>query len=44
MRNALANQDMDAIWTAHNPNKRTTPRPACSQSDCARAKARKVAS
>lgn len=44
MRDALAHQDMDAIWKSHNPNKHSKPRPACSQTGCAKAKAQKAAS
>ena len=38
MREAIANQDMDAIWEAHRPGRRTKPRPSCRQPDCANAK------
>ena len=38
MRDAKANQDMDAIWKSHGPGRRSRPRPSCSQPDCAKAK------
>lgn len=38
MRNAIENQDMDAIWEAHRPGPRSKPRPSCRQPDCTNAK------
>ncbi|MEV4260454.1 DUF3644 domain-containing protein [Kribbella sp. NPDC049584] len=38
MRDAIARQDMDAIWKSHGPGRRSRPRPQCTQSDCADAK------
>lgn len=35
MREALATQDMDAIWKSHGPGRRSKPRPPCAQPDCA---------
>ena len=35
MRQAKAGHDMDAIWESHRPGHRSTPRPPCSQPDCA---------
>lgn len=42
MREAVAKQDMDAIWKSHGPGRRAKPRPPCSQPDCADAKREKV--
>ena len=42
MRDALAIQDLDAIWNSHGPDHRLKPRPACSQPDCADAKGEKA--
>lgn len=42
MREAIANQDMDAIWNSHRPGRRSKPRPPCSQSDCADSKGQKA--
>jgi hypothetical protein len=42
MREANANQDMDAIWKSHGPGRRSKPRPSCSQPDCAKAKGQKA--
>ena len=42
MREANANQDMDAIWKSHGPGRRAKPRPSCSQPDCAKAKGQKA--
>jgi hypothetical protein len=42
MREATANQDMDAIWKSHGQGRRSKPRPRCSQPDCADAKGRKA--
>lgn len=42
MRRALENQDMNEIWKSHGAGRRSTPRPPCSQPDCADAKARKA--
>lgn len=39
MREAIAKQDMDAIWKSHCPGRRSKPRPPCAQPDCADAKA-----
>jgi hypothetical protein len=44
MREANANQDMDAIWESHGSGRRSKPRPPCSQPECARAKAQQAAS
>lgn len=38
MREAIAKQDMDAIWESHGTGRRSRPRPRCSQPDCAYAK------
>jgi len=35
MREALATQDMDAIWKSHGQGRRSKPRPPCAQPDCA---------
>ena len=42
MREAIANQDMDAIWRSHGPGRRSKPRPRCSQPDCANVKGRRA--
>lgn len=42
MRQANADQDMDAIWKSHGPGRRSKPRPQCSQPDCADAKGQKA--
>lgn len=42
MRDAIARQDMDAIWKSHGPGRRSKPRPPCSQPDCAGAKGQKA--
>lgn len=42
MREAITNQDMDAIWKSHGPGRRSKPRPPCSQPDCADAKGQKA--
>lgn len=36
MRDALASQDMDAIWDSHGRVRRSKPRPACNQPGCVR--------
>lgn len=36
MRNALADQDMDAIWRSHRSGRRSEPLPPCVQPDCAK--------
>lgn len=36
MRDAIKNQDMDAMWDSHGKVKRKRPRPACSEQGCAR--------
>jgi hypothetical protein len=38
MRDAIAKQDMDAIWKSHGSGRRSRPRPQCTQPDCADAK------
>lgn len=35
MRQAIANEDMDAIWAAHGSGRRSKPRPPCSSPGCA---------
>jgi len=35
MRQAMANQDIDAIWKSHGSGRRSKPRPPCSLPDCA---------
>lgn len=35
MREAIATQDMDAIWASHRPVRRSQPRPPCSEPECA---------
>lgn len=40
MREAVATQDMDAVWKSHGPGRRSKPRPPCSQPDCAVASGR----
>jgi hypothetical protein len=42
MRDAVANQDMDAIWESHGPGHRSKTRPPCSQPDCADRKGEKA--
>ncbi|MCK0114335.1 hypothetical protein MWU75_19540 [Ornithinimicrobium sp. F0845] len=42
MRDAVANQDLVAIWESHGPGRRSKPRPPCSQPDCADAKDEKA--
>jgi len=41
MREAIAKQDMDAIWKSHGSGRRSKPRPPCTQPDCADAKGRR---
>lgn len=35
MREAVTNEDMDAIWKSHGSGRRSSPRPPCSQPGCA---------
>lgn len=42
MRDAEANQNMDAIWKSHGPGRRSRPRPACSQPRCAKAEGQRA--
>lgn len=35
MRDAIAKQDMDAIWRSHAPRRHSKPRPPCSEPGCA---------
>ena len=42
MREAIAGQDMDAIWKSHGPGRRSKPRPPCTQPDCAGANGQKA--
>ena len=42
MRDALANQDMNAIWQSHRPGRRSTPPPSCSQPNCSNQKGQKA--
>lgn len=42
MRDAIAYQDMDAIWKSHGAGRRAKPRPPCTQPDCADAKEQKA--
>ena len=42
MREAIANQDMDAIWQSHGPGRRSKARPPCSQPGCADTKGEKA--
>lgn len=42
MREAIANQDMDAIWMSHGAGRRSKPRPPCTQPDCAAGNSRRA--
>ena len=42
MRDAIANQDMNAIWQSHRPGRRSAPTPSCSQPNCSNHKGPKA--
>lgn len=42
MRDAIATQDMDLIWKSHGSGRRSSPRPSCTQPDCASQKTKKA--
>ena len=42
MREAVAAQDMDAIWKSHRPGPQSKPRPPCTEPDCAGQKGQKA--
>jgi hypothetical protein len=42
MREAIATQDMDAIWKSHGPGRHSKPRPPSSQPACADARGKKA--
>lgn len=42
MRDAIASQDLNAIWASHRPGRSAKPRPVCASPDCAMADRRRA--